>query len=85
MSLNDHFLVALLISQMINATTSTTAMMPVQTPALKMPPITSQEENDMASKNSIGRYVYFFIVVFARMIAISLPTGFTDFVLIFAL
>lgn len=63
---NDHFLVALLMSQMISATTNTTAIMPVHTPALKIPPITSQEDKETASKNSVDRYVYFFIIVFVE-------------------
>jgi hypothetical protein len=65
MRLSDHFFVALLISQMINATTSTTAMMPVHTPALNIPPITSQEEREMQSSiASVRMYVYFFIIAF---------------------
>jgi hypothetical protein len=37
-------------------------MKPVQTPALKIPPITSQEASDIISASK-GRRLYFFIVL----------------------
>ncbi len=48
---------------MMSATTNTTASTPTQTPALKMPPITSQPESVVSKKtNNAGMMNCFFII-----------------------